>query len=107
LSAQEIANKGAMEAGKVAGVKSSAAIVSDKIVYVGLDLYSDVSKEQAAEIEKNVQDRVANLDHKYTAKVTSDKNTVAAIRTVSQGLAQGKSISNFTNEINMITTNMK
>jgi len=107
LSSQEISNKAAMEAVKVSGVNSAAAIVSDQIIYVGLDLNADVDKAKAAEIEKNVLDRVATLDHKYTAKVTSDKNIVAAIKTVSQGTLQGKSMSNFNNEMHMITTNMK
>lgn len=107
LSSQEISNKAAMEAVRVSGVKSAAAIVSDQIIYVGLDLNEDVDKAKAADIEKNVLDRVAALDHKYTARVTSDKNNFAAIQTVSRGTLQGKSMSNYNNEMNMITTNMK
>jgi len=106
-SATDIANRAAKEAGKVTGVNAAAAIVADRVIYIGLDLNADVDNNESAAIEKNVMDRVNNMERGYTARVTSDKDTVARIRTVAQGVAQGKPISSFKQELDSIIVKMK
>jgi len=106
-SATDIANRAAIEAGKVTGVNAAAAIVADRVIYLGLDLNADVDNNESAAIEKNVMERVNNMERGYTARVTSDKATVAAIRTVAQGVAQGKPVSSFKQELNSIMAKMK
>lgn len=105
-SALDVANQAAMVASKIMGVNKATAVVADNVIYVGLDLDANMDKTKSAAIEKNVMDTVTKMEAGYTVKVTSDIKTVAAIKTVAQGLVQGKTISSFKTEMNMILTNM-
>lgn len=101
-STMEVANKASMEAGKVMGVNMATAIVSDKTIYIGLTLNANGDKTKSAAVEKNVMDKVKSMEPGYTVMVTSDMNTVASIKTVAEGVAQGKPMSSFTKEMDMI-----
>ncbi len=105
-SPMEAANQAVTEARKVMGVNGASAFVADKIIYIGLDLRENSDKHQSVVIEKNVMNSIISLNSGYTAKVTSDMDTVKLIKTVAQGIAQGRSISNFKNEVNDITIKM-
>lgn len=105
-STMQVANQAALEASKVMEVNKAVAVVADNVIYVGLDLNANMDKTKSAAIEKNVMDRVTKTESGYTVKVTSDLKTVASIKTVAQGLAQGKPITSFKTEINMIMLKM-
>jgi YhcN/YlaJ family sporulation lipoprotein len=102
----DVSNKAAAEAGKVAGVDKATALVSDKIIYIGLNLKANLDKTKSAAAEKAVTDRVKNIEPGYTVIVTSDVDTVTRIKNVSQGIAQGQPLSSFTNEIANIATRL-
>lgn len=105
-SVMEVANRAAMEAGKVVEVNEAAAIVQDKVIYIGLDLKANLTKLKITATEKNVMDRVKEIEPGYIVRVTSDTNTVAAIKTIAQGIAQGKSMTGFKKEMNMVMMKM-
>ncbi|PKM77131.1 MAG: sporulation protein [Firmicutes bacterium HGW-Firmicutes-15] len=105
-SAMQVANQAAMEASKVMEVNKAVAVVADNVIYIGLDLNANMDKAKSTAIEKNVMDRVMKMESGYTVKVTSDMKTVASIKTVAQGLAQGKPITSFKTEMNMIMLKM-
>jgi YhcN/YlaJ family sporulation lipoprotein len=102
----DVSNRVAMEAGKVAGVDKATAIVSGKMIYIGLDLKANLDKTKSAAAEKNVMDQVKNIEPGYTVIVTSDVDTVTRIKNVAQGIAQGQPLSSFTNEIANIGTRL-
>jgi YhcN/YlaJ family sporulation lipoprotein len=102
----EVANRAATEANKVTGVNKATAIVSGKTIFVGLDLKANIDKQKSAAIEKAVLDQVKKVESGYTVMVTSDIDTVTRIKNVAQGVAQGKPLSSFTNEITNITTRL-
>ena len=101
----EVANRAAMEAGKVTGVNKATALVSGKTIYIGLDLKAQLDKQKSAVIEKSVMDRVKKIESGYTIMVTSNIDTVT-IKNVAQGIAQGKPLASFTNEIANINTRL-
>ncbi len=105
-SSQILAEKSAAEASKVSGVNKATAFVSVKTIYIGLDVNSNLGKQQVADLEKMVLDRVKKMESSYTVVVTSDVDTVTRIKKVSQGLAQGKPISSFTAEMKDINSRM-
>lgn len=98
----QIANRVATEAKNVKGVRQATALISGKIIYVGLDLESNLNKKGSIEVEKMVLERVKKLEPSYTVSVSSDIDTVTRIKKVAQGIAQGKPISSFKNEIENI-----
>ena len=103
---REVADKVVQEANKVEGVKGSTAVISGRNIYLGLDLNANLEKDRLAQVEKNVQDRVKNIEPNYTVSVTSDIDTVTRIKRVGQGIAQGKPISSFTKELENINSRL-
>lgn len=103
---KDVANRVADAAGKVEGVNKATAVVSGKVIYVGLDLKSNLGKMTSAEIEKKVMDKVKNMESGYTVSVTSDIDTVTRIKNVAMGITQGKPISSFKNELENINTRL-
>lgn len=104
---RHIADKVVNEANKVQGVRGSAAVVSGKNVYLGLDLNANLEKSKSAQVEKNVLNRVKKLVPGYTVTVTSDVDIVTRIKRVSQGIAQGKTIASFNKELQEISNRLK
>ena len=100
----EITNQAVAEANKVIGHNKAAAFVTDKVIYIGLDLGSDIDKQDSYRIEKNVIDRVKRLESGgYTVRVTSDINIVSQIKIVYQGIAQGKPMLDYNIEVDRVT----
>ncbi len=98
--------KVAAEAKKVSGVRSATAVISGKMIYIGLDLNANLEKTKSAMVEKEVLDMVKKQYPNYTVMVSSDIDTVTRIKKVSQGIAAGKPLSSFSNEIQDIGTRM-
>ncbi|PKM78019.1 MAG: hypothetical protein CVU90_04710 [Firmicutes bacterium HGW-Firmicutes-15] len=96
---KEVANGIETEAQKVEGVNKATALVSDKNIYIGLDLKENIDKQKSTAIEKSVLDRMMYLEPNYAMGVTSDMDLVRKIRYVAQNFAQGNPLSSFQNEI--------
>jgi YhcN/YlaJ family sporulation lipoprotein len=103
---KQITMKAAAEAQKVNGVRSATAILSGKTLYIGLDLNANLEKTKSSMVEKEVLTKVKKLFSNYTVMVSSDIDTVTRIKKVSQGIAAGKPLSSFSNEIKDIGTRM-
>lgn len=103
----DVSNRVSAEAAKVEGVNSATAIVSGNMIYIGLDLKADLDKNKSAAVEKNVTDRVKSIESNYTIAVTSDVDTVTRIKNVADGIAQGKPLSSFGQEIEDIVDRLK
>jgi len=104
---KEVADRVELEAGKISGVESVTALVSDKVIYIGLDLKSNVDKNMAATIEENVTNKIKTMESGYTIMVSSDVETVTKIKQVAQGVEQGQPLSSFLTEIQSIATAIK
>lgn len=102
----EVAKRSVVEANKVAGVNKATAVVSGKTIYLGLDLKANLNKNQSKSTEKDVESRVKRMERGYTVMVTSDIDTVTRIKKVANGLAQGKPLSSFKNELETIGTRL-
>ena len=96
----------AAEAKKVNGVRSATAVISGKMLYVGLDLNANLEKTKSAMVEKEVLNKVKKLYPNYTVMVSSDIDTVTRIKKVAQGIAAGKPLSSFSKEMQDIGTRM-
>jgi YhcN/YlaJ family sporulation lipoprotein len=106
-TAKQVADRVTAEAKKVKDVQSATAVVSGKNIYLGLGLNPNIEKGKRAEVEKTVLDRVKKIEPNYTVSITSDVDTVARIKKVAQGIAQGKPISSFDREIREIGNRIK
>jgi YhcN/YlaJ family sporulation lipoprotein len=102
----EMANKISMEAGKVMGVKKAMVLISEKMIYIGLDLQGNLDKQKSAAVEKSVMDKIKSMEPGYTVMVTSDADIVTRIKNVSMGIAQGKPLTSFKTEIDNISSRL-
>ncbi|HCF70313.1 MAG TPA: sporulation protein, partial [Syntrophomonas sp.] len=78
---------------------------SNRNIYIGLELNSATTS--AAQTEKMVVDRVKQMEPGYSVSATSDKNTVASIKSIARGVAGGKPLSNFKNDLDKIDQRLK
>ncbi|HWI55321.1 MAG TPA: YhcN/YlaJ family sporulation lipoprotein [Desulfobacteria bacterium] len=93
----------AKEANKVKGVRKAAVVISGSMAYVGIDLQPNFKGKTTESVKEAVADRVENADKKITrAYVTSDVGLVTRIRRVADGIANGRPISSFADEIREI-----
>jgi Sporulation lipoprotein YhcN/YlaJ (Spore_YhcN_YlaJ). len=106
ISPKELVDRAVNDAENINGVNKAYAFVSDKIIYIGLDLNEDGSQSQSAAIEREARSKIESLRSGYTVRVTTDGNTVTLIRTVNQGLAQGQAFSDFNSEVHSVVVKM-
>lgn len=104
---KEVAKLVETEAVKVEGVKKAAALVSDRTIYVGLELKEKYGKQQITSIEQSVLDRTTYLEPSYNIGVSSDMMIVAKIKNVAMAFAKGTPLSSFKNEIKQIDQGVK
>lgn len=102
---QQTANRATAEAAKVSGVKSAYSVVSNRNIYIGLELTG--TGTNSAQIEKMVVDRVKKMESGYSVSATSDKNTVASIKNIARGVAGGKPLTSFKTELNKLDQRFK
>lgn len=103
---KQVTMKAAAEAKKVSGVRSATAVITGKTIYIGLDLEANLEKTKSAMVEKEVLNKVKKLYPSYTIMVSSDIDTVTRIKKVAEGIAAGKPLTSFSNEIEDIGTRM-
>lgn len=101
---KQIATKAANQAKMVSGVNSATAVITGKTMYIGLDLEANLEKTKSAMVEKEVISKVKKMYPNYTVMVSSDIDTVTRIKKVAQGIAAGKPLSSFSQEIQDIGT---
>ncbi len=101
-SPKEVANLVETEASKVEGVNKATALVSDKTIYIGLELKEKQDEQQSTAIEQSVLDRMTYLEPDYNIGVSSDMDIVGKIKDVAMGFAHGNPLSSFNNEIMQI-----
>lgn len=96
----KLADKLAKEAAKVKGVKKATVVISGTNAYVGIDMAPNIEASKSNTVKKEVAGRVKKADKRLTdVYVTSDVGVVTRIKKVAQGIAAGKPISSFANEI--------
>lgn len=96
----KVATKLSDEAAKAPGVKKAAVALSGTDAYVGLDLKPGVTGKKTDAVKKDVVNRVKKADKRLTnVYVSTDIDTVTRIKRVAQGIAQGKPLTGFTNEL--------
>ncbi len=100
------AKKAASEASNISGVNKATAVVASKRIYIGLDLKADLGSQTSADVEKKVADQVKKMNPGYTVVVTSDIDTVTRLKNVANGIAQGKPLTSFKNELQQIDTRL-
>lgn len=103
---KQIAMKAENEAKRVSGVRNATAVIAGKTMYIGLDLDANLEKTKSAMVEKEVLNKVKKMQPSYTVMVSSDIDTVTRIKKVAQGIASGKPLTSFSNEIKDIGTRM-
>jgi len=103
---RQIAMKAEKEAEKADGVRDATALVAGKSMYIGLDLEADLGQDKADMTENSVLNNVKNMDPSYKIMVSSDIDTVTRIKRVAQGIAAGRPLTSFSNEIKDIGTRM-
>jgi YhcN/YlaJ family sporulation lipoprotein len=96
----------AMKAEKADGVRDATALVAGKSMYIGLALEADLGQDKADMTENSVLNNVKNMDPSYKIMVSSDIDTVTRIKRVAQGIAAGRPLTSFSNEIKDIGTRM-
>jgi len=104
---KEVANLVETEAVKVEGVKKAAALVSDRTIYVGLELKDNYDKQKITSIEQSVLDRTAYLEPDYNIGVTSDMALVTKIKDAAMRFEQGTPLSGLKSEITQIGQGVK
>lgn len=103
IAPMEATNKAITEASKVSGVREASGFVTDKIIYIGLELTENNDNQKSNVIEQNVINQINSMNLGYAVRVTSDIYNVELIKTVSQGITQGRPFSEFNNEVHSIT----
>ncbi|MEN6460515.1 MAG: YhcN/YlaJ family sporulation lipoprotein [Syntrophomonas sp.] len=106
-NSKQLVNRVNAAAEKVSGVRKATTVVSGKMIYIGLDLNANLEKNKSAQVERNVADKIKKMEPTYTVGVASDVDTVTRIKKVSQGIAQGKPLTSFKNELENIGTRVK
>jgi hypothetical protein len=101
-SPMEVVKLAISEGSKVSGVKKASAFVEDNIIYIGLELYANVGKQESLAIERNVSDLVMAMESGYTVRITSDMDTVSLIATVALGISHGQAISDFNTQVHEV-----
>lgn len=87
----------------ISGVNNSTVVLSGNTAYVGLDLKANVEKSKTKTIEKEASNKVRkSVPRIKTVFVSSDVDTVTRLKKVSSGIAAGKPVSSFTEELSEI-----
>ncbi len=98
----DVANRASVEAEKVPGVKKAMAVVSDKTIYIALDLNPNSGQAAASAIEGRVSNQVKSIVPGYGVWATSEVEAASTIQNIAQGISQGQPVSNFSSELQRV-----
>lgn len=91
------------EATKVEGVKSAYVVVSGNMAVVGLNINRGVETTETNRIKREVGERLRNADGQISdVRISTDADTVTRIRRISEGVNQGRPLTDFTKQLNEI-----
>lgn len=93
------------EAMKVAGVRSAYTVISNRNIYIGLEMKG--TGTSSAQVEKMVVSKVKKMEPGYSVSATSDKKTVASIKRIALGTAAGKPLTTFKTDLTGIEKRLK
>ncbi|CCO08099.1 conserved exported hypothetical protein [Desulforamulus hydrothermalis Lam5 = DSM 18033] len=97
----------AQEAAKVEGVKSAYVVVSGNMAVVGLNIDKNMEAAQTDRIKSEVGQRLKNADRQINdVRVSTDADTVTRIRNISEGIRQGRPVTDFTKQLDEIVRRM-
>jgi YhcN/YlaJ family sporulation lipoprotein len=87
-------------AAQVPGVNSATVVIAGTTAFVGIDQRADLEKSETENVKRDVSNAVKKAEPRLTAVyVSSDPDTVTRIRRIADGIAAGKPISAFDNEL--------
>ncbi|GAB6158476.1 hypothetical protein JCM39194_16760 [Desulfotomaculum varum] len=97
----------AQEATRVDGVKSAYVVVSGNMAVVGLNINKNMEASQTDRIKAEVGRRLKNADRQISdVRVSTDADTVTRIRKISEGIRQGRPVTDFTKQLDEIVRRM-
>jgi len=93
----------AREAAQVPGVRRATVVLAGRTAYVGLSLKAGLSREAAERAQGNVATRLKRAEPRLSrVMVTTNPDTYTRIRRIQEGIAKGKPLSAFANELREI-----
>jgi YhcN/YlaJ family sporulation lipoprotein len=88
-------------------VNKATVVLSGRTAYVGLDIKAGTEKARTDAIKRDVANRVKRAEPRLArVLVTTDTDTVTRLNRVASGMARGKPISAFTDEMREINRRM-
>lgn len=84
---------------EVKGVNRAYAVVVGNIVLVGIDVAGDMNDRQSNTVKEQVASQIENDPRYVEAYVTADPELVARVRNIANGIASGKPITQFLDEV--------
>lgn len=84
---------------EVKGVNRAYVVVVGNIVLVGIDIAEDINDQQSNTIKEQVASQIENDPRYVEAYVTADPDLVERVRNIANGIASGKPITQFLDEI--------
>jgi len=105
--ASRLAERLAREAAAVPGVNKATVVLSGSTAYVGLNLKAGTEAARTNAIKRDVAGRVKKAEPRLTrVLVTTDADTVTRLNRVASGVAKGKPVSAFADEMREIDRRM-
>jgi len=90
----------AESATKVDGVKRAYVVVIGNTALIGLDVDKDIEAKQTTDLKQQVEKRVKKENKAIeVTSITADPNLVERIKRIADGIAEGKPLTSFLDEI--------
>ncbi len=100
----QIAERLTETAAQVPGVERAVVVIAGTTAYVGVDQKEDMGGADTEKVKRDVSNEVKKAEPRLTAVyVSSDPDVTARLRSIADGVAAGKPLSTFDNELSEIT----
>lgn len=102
-----LAERLAGEAVRVPGVNRATVVLAGSTAYVGINLRAGLERSETEKAKRDVAERVKKAEPRLArVMVTTDSDTFARIKRVQDGIAKGRPLSAFTDQIREINRRM-
>lgn len=102
---KQLADDLAIVAEKVKGVRSAAVVVTLDTAIVGIKLENNLKPQNSVKIKKEVEEALKKVQPGIdNVSVTADPDLVRRIEGIAEGIASGRPVTQFTQEISDILT---
>ncbi|MEW6447921.1 MAG: YhcN/YlaJ family sporulation lipoprotein [Bacillota bacterium] len=92
---------------RVPGVNRATVAIAGRTAYVGINLKAGLERAETERAKRNVAERVKKAEPRLTrVLVTTDSDTFTRIKRVQDGIAKGRPLSAFTDQIREINRRM-